>query len=119
MGRRKKEKVGTFDRIGEAVDLEKCPDCVEHPDCFCWMEGKCTALKESGGEGCVFYCPAELAVAEAKQSFKRLMELHRTDLIEKYFKPLSALGVMDDEIDAVCRFVDQLDKQEEEGKPDG
>lgn len=55
MGRKKKEKVGTFDRIGEEVNLEKCPECLEHPDCFAWMEGRCTALNESGGQGCVFY----------------------------------------------------------------
>ena len=54
MGRKKKEKVGSFDRIGEEVNLEKCPECVEHPDCFAWMEGRCTALKESGGRGCAF-----------------------------------------------------------------
>ena len=57
MGRKKKEKVGSFDRIGEEVNLEKCPECVEHPDCFAWMDGRCTALKESGCRGCVFLLP--------------------------------------------------------------
>ena len=98
MGRKKKEKVGSFDRIGEEVNLEKCPECVEHPDCFAWMEGRCTALKESGGRGCVFYCPAEKAIAEARVCFRKLMEQHRTDLIQKYFKSLSALGLLDEEI---------------------
>lgn len=111
MGRKKKEKVGSFDRIGEEVNLEKCPECVEHPDCFAWMEGRCTALKESGGRGCVFYCPAEKAIAEARVCFRKLMEQHRTDLIQKYFKSLSALGLLDEEIDAVCRAVDQLSEQ--------
>ena len=111
MGRKKKEKVGSFDRIGEEVNLEKCPECVEHPDCFAWMEGRCTALKESGGRGCVFYCPAEKAIAEARVCFRKLMEQHRTDLIQKYFKSLSALGLLDEEIDAVCRAVDQLSDQ--------
>ena len=111
MGRKKKEKVGSFDRIGEEVNLEKCPECVEHPDCFAWMEGRCTALKESGGQGCVFYCPAEKAIAEARVCFRKLMEQHRTDLIQKYFKSLSALGLLDEEIDAVCRSVDQLSVQ--------
>ena len=95
MGRKKKEKVGSFDRIGEEVNLEKCPECVEHPGCFAWMEGRCTALKESGGRGCVFYCPAEIAIAEARVCFRKLMEQHRTDLIQKYFKALSALGLLD------------------------
>ena len=101
MGRKKKEKVGSFDRIGEEVNLEKCPECVEHPDCFAWMEGRCTALKETGGRGCVFYCPAEKAIAEARMCIRKLMEQHRTDLIQKYFKSLSALGQLDEEIDAV------------------
>ena len=111
MGRKKKEKVGSFDRIGEEVNLEKCPECVEHPDCFAWMDGRCTALKESGGRGCVFYCSAEKAIAEARVCFRKLMEQHRTDLIQKYFKSLSALGLLDEEIDAVCRAVDQLSDQ--------
>ena len=54
MGRKKKEKVGSFDRIGEEVNLEKCPECVEHSDCFAWMEGRCTALKEAE-VGAVFF----------------------------------------------------------------
>jgi hypothetical protein len=54
MGRKKKEKVGSFDRIGEEVNLEKCPECVEHPDCFAWMDGRCTALKERE-VGAVFF----------------------------------------------------------------
>lgn len=43
--------------------------------------------------------------------FRKLMEQHRTDLIQKYFKSLSALGLLDEEIDAVCRAVDQLSDQ--------
>ena len=108
MGRKKKEKIGTFDRIGEEVNLEKCPECMAHPDCFAWMEGKCTALNESGGEDCVFYCPADIAMEKARQCFRRLIELQRTELIQKYFKALSALGLLDKEIDAVCRMGDQL-----------
>ena len=108
MGRKKKEKTGTFDRIGEEVNLEKCPECIAHPDCFAWMEGRCTALKESGGEGCVFYCLADTAIEEARQGFRKLVEMHRTDLIEKYYKALSALGFLDEEIEAVCRMEDQL-----------
>ena len=108
MGRKKKEKIGTFDRIGEEVNLEKCPECAAHPDCFAWKEGRCTALNESGGEDCVFYCSADIAAEKARQGFKRLMELKRTDLIQKYFKALSALGLLDQEIDAVCRIGEQL-----------
>ena len=33
MGRKKKEKVGSFDRIGEEVNLEKCPECAFSESC--------------------------------------------------------------------------------------
>ena len=93
-------------------DVEKAAmDTVKDPDCFAWMDGRCTALKESGGRGCVLYCPAEKAIAEVRVCFRKLMEQHRTDLIQKYFKSLSALGLLDEEIDAVCRAVDQLSDQ--------
>lgn len=108
MGRKKKEKIGTFDRIGEEVNLGKCPQCQEHPDCFCWMAGRCTALKESGGADCVFYYPADAAIEKARLCFRKLMERQRTDLIQKYYKALSALGLLDEEIDSICQMTDQL-----------
>ena len=108
MGRKKKNAtvVNTAaanmvkDRIGESVDLNKCPDCTAHIDCFGNIAGKCTALNCTvyGGQGCTFYKPLEVALAEDKAAFKRLVENQRYDLIQKYGKQLSALGAMDDEI---------------------
>lgn len=112
MGRKKKEasvevtkaiveeKNVVKDRIGESVDLNKCPVCTAHTDCFGNIEGKCTALNctECGGQGCTFYKPLEVAMAEDKAAYKKLLENHRYDLIQKYSKQFSALGAMDDEI---------------------
>ena len=57
MGRKLTKEIKPTDRIGEEVDLAKCPVCTDQPDCFSYMEGRCTALK-SADEGCVFYCPS-------------------------------------------------------------
>ena len=105
MGRKKKEASANVenivkDRIGESVDLNKCPVCTAHTDCFGNIEGKCTALNCTvcGGQGCTFYKPSDVAQAEDKKAYKRLVENQRYDLIQKYGKQLSALGAMDDEI---------------------
>ncbi len=98
MGRKKIRMEGLRDRIGETVDLMKCPTCAEHQDCFACMEGRCTALKESGGQDCVFYKPATVELARCKESYRRLKDSDKNDLILKYIKPLTALGVLDDEI---------------------
>lgn len=98
MGRRRKEETGLRDRIGEALDLEKCPECGEHTDCFSWIDGHCTALKESGGAGCVFYKPLGVTVSENKQIYRKLREKGRSDLIRAHEKAFAALGVFDEEI---------------------
>lgn len=88
------------DRIGELVDLNKCPVCTAHTDCFGNINGKCTALNDSGvcnGQGCVFYKNRNQALAENKKAFKKLVQTRRYDLINKYGKQLAALGAMDDE----------------------
>lgn len=88
------------DRIGELVDLNKCPVCTAHTDCFGNINGKCTALNDSGvcnGQGCVFYKNRNQALAENKTAFKKLVQTRRYDLINKYGKQLAALGAMDDE----------------------
>ena len=109
MGRRAKKKTGTLDRIGEEVNLRKCPECAEHPDCFCWMEGRCTALNEGGGEECPFYKPAERAMEENRRSYRRLKGMGRFDLINEYIKPLTALGLLDEEIEEANAFADELE----------
>lgn len=89
------------DRIGESVDLNKCPVCTAHTDCFGNIEGKCTALNCTicGGHGCTFYKPLEVSMAEDKAAYKKLFENQRYDLIHKYGKQLSALGAMDDDVE--------------------
>ena len=112
MGRKRIKAEGSKDRIGEIIDLAKCPTREEHPDCFACMEGKCTALSICGGRGCVFYKPAEVELAQSMKSYRRLKENGRTDLISKYIKPLTALGVLDDEIseaEAVGRTMEEFE----------
>lgn len=100
------------DRIGELVDLNKCPVCTAHTDCFGNINGKCTALNDSGicnGQGCVFYKNRDQALVENKAAFKKLVQTRRYDLINKYGKQLAALGAMDDEamnesIEGSCDF---------------
>ncbi len=112
MGRKRIRELKPLDRIGEEVDLEKCPECTAHPDCFSWMDGKCTALK-SVDEGCVFYCPAEKGTEEAKAAYRKLRAAGRFDLIDKYIKSLTALGVFDDEIEECDRKAEELDAYRE------
>ena len=112
MGRKRKnffENV-TFDRIGEPVNLEKCPECAEHSDCFACIGGKCTALSESGGQGCVFYKPEHQALQEVRRAYQVLKENKRYDLISKYLKALTALGATAQEFDAGESIMDELDR---------
>ncbi len=96
MGRKRIREIKQLDKIGEPVDLEKCPECNGFPDCFSYMEGKCTALNESGDKDCVFYCPEQKAITESKMAYQKLKDSERVDLIGKYFKTLTALGVITD-----------------------
>lgn len=112
MGRKRKnffEDI-TYDRIGEPVNLEKCPECAEHPDCFACIGGKCTALSESGGQGCVFYRPEQQALQEVQRAYRVLKENKRYDLIAKYMKALTALGAIAQEYDVGEGIMEELDK---------
>lgn len=100
----------TYDRIGEPVNMDKCPECVEHPDCFACIDGKCTALSESGGQGCVFYKPEQQALQEVQRAYQVLKENKRFDLIEKYRKALTALGATVQEFDAGESIMAELDE---------
>lgn len=99
MGRRRKEDAEEIirDRVGEVLNLDKCPECREHPDCFSQMNGRCTALKECGGQDCVFYKPMESAVAENQEIYEKLVRDRRYDLLGMYKKSYAALGVEDPE----------------------
>ena len=109
MGRKRKEKDGIFDRIGEEVNLEKCPECSEHPDCFCHLNGKCTALNASGGQGCVFYKPLEQALEESRMVYRKLKRIKRYDLIQRYIKVYMAMGILDDEIEAETEKIKEIE----------
>ncbi len=62
------------------------PKCNTHLDCFANKEGSCIALKSEGfsDANCTFYKTKE-EVEEARiASYRRLVEIGREDLIEKY-----------------------------------
>lgn len=112
MGRKRKEIIETTeprDRIGEPVDFEKCPDCIDHTDCFACIDGKCTALKESGGADCIFYKPLEKAIMENKKIYMELRRKGRGDLIRAHAGVFAALGVFNDEIREADGTADDLD----------
>lgn len=104
----KREKNNLIDRIGEEVILENCPECPEHPDCFACLEGRCTALSESGGMSCVFYKPADRGINECRDAYEKLKETGRYDLLQKYFKAFTALGFLDEEIEEEQRRIEML-----------
>ena len=115
-----------------------CPVYGTQPDCFACIDGRCTALKEAdgkeadgtgavetvepvndetgksgagtGGTGaCSFYKDAESNMAEVRKCYRRLKDMGRSDLIEKYIKPLTALGLLDDEIEAAEQYGEEFD----------
>ena len=100
----------TYDRIGEPVNMDKCPECAKHPDCFACIDGKCTALSENGGQGCVFYKPEQQALQEVQRAYQVLKENKRYDLIYKYMKALTALGATAQEFDAGESIMAELDE---------
>ena len=98
------------DRVGEMTDLNECPVCTVHPDCFAIIEGHCTALqKTDDSKPCPFYKNAEVNMAEAKECYQRLKDKGRSDLIRMYIKPLSAMGMLDAEIEAAERYGEEFD----------
>ena len=107
MGRKPKEQKEEYpniirDMVGEKTDLSLCPECpfgATHPDCFAGINGRCTALRKvDESAGCAFYKSREQYLAEVKKSYEHLKEAGRSDLIVKYIKSLSAMGMLDDEI---------------------
>lgn len=99
-----------YDRVGERTDLSLCPECAAHPDCFANIKGRCTALRSvDGAESCGFFKTEAQYMAEAKRCYQRLKDEGRSDLITRYIKPLSALGLLDDEIEAAEQYGEQFD----------
>ena len=128
MGRRPKEVKEdnpniVVDRVGEKTDLSLCPACPVYgaqPDCFACIDGRCTALKETGQTGsgeagsgetgiCSFYRSTEDNMAVVRKCYRRLRDMGRSDLIDKYVKPLTALGLLDDEIKAAEQYGEEFD----------
>lgn len=102
------------DRVGEKTDLSLCPVCQMHADCFAAMDGKCTALKTvNTAEPCVFYKSTEENLSQARRCYQRLKDTGRSDLINKYIKALSAMGLLDDEIREAERYGDELEAFQE------
>lgn len=112
MGRPSK-KYKITDRVGERVDPETLPACKDHSDCFAWMDGRCTALNaRADTDNCGFFKTNEEAMSECRKCYQRLREQDRTDLIIQYIKPLTALGLLDEEIEAAQRYGEQFDSFE-------
>ena len=118
MGRRPKEVKEdnpniVVDRVGEKTDLSLCPACPVYgaqPDCFACIDGRCTALKETDETGiCSFYRSTEDNMAVVRKCYRRLRDMGRSDLIDKYVKPLTALGLLDDEIKAAEQYGEEFD----------
>ena len=105
MGRPSKKHMIT-DRVGERVDPETLPVCEEHADCFAWMEGRCTALNTKvDPSACGFFKTTEQALSECRRCYRRLKEQERSDLITRYIKALTALGMLDEEIEAEIKLL--------------
>jgi len=118
MGRKPKEITENpniiYDRVGERTDLSLCPECAAHPDCFANIDGWCTALRRVDmAESCGFFKTEAQSMVEAKQCYQRLKDNGRADLIARYIKPLSALGLLDDEIEAAEQYGEQFDAFQE------
>ena len=106
----KEEPVMIRDRVGEMTDLNACPVCASHTDCFANIEGHCTALRKTDEvTECPFYKNAEENIAEAKRCYQRLKDKGRSDLISMYIKPLSAMGMLDDEIEAAAEYGEEFE----------
>ena len=95
-----------MDWAGVDVERDSCPPCTEH-DCFACVEGCCTALRipdgrvskrKASSKDCNFYKPIQLVKKSGIRGYRRLKELGRRDLINKYADTLIITGAMDDEI---------------------
>ena len=113
MGRpSKKHKI--TDWVGERLDPETLPVCNAHPGCFACVEGRCTALnKRATPDDCGFYKARAEAMAECRRCYERLKDQCRSDLISKYIKQLTAMGLLDEEIEAAERYGEELGHYEE------
>lgn len=110
-----------IDWAGEEVDRDSCPECLAHSDCFACVSGYCTALripdkriskkKRAANTECGFYKPIQQVRESGARGYRRLKEIGRRDLIDKYADTLIMTGAMDSEIqeaDLQAEFFDQF-----------
>ena len=66
--------------------IEDFPKCNTHIDCFANKEGYCMILKpeDFSDVACPFYKTKQAAEVGRRKSFRRLIEIGRPDLIDKY-----------------------------------
>ena len=109
-----------MDWVGEEVDRDFCPPCTKHPDCFACKEGHCTTMripdkriskkKRVAFEQCGFYKPIEQVNESGARCYKRLKEMGRRDLINKYADTLIVTGAMDEEIQEANLKAEEIDQ---------
>lgn len=115
MGRRPKEyrdgkAVIVVDKVGEETDLSLCPICAGHLDCHANIGGHCTALNAvDEREACAFYKSADINLGEVRRCYQRLKNEGRRDLIDRYIRQMTAMGLLDDDIKAEEQYADILD----------
>lgn len=96
-----------------SIDLETYSD-VDLGNCGVYRyvedEGRCTALNaKADPSACGFFKTTELALSECRRCYRRLKEQERSNLITRYIKALTALSMLDEEIDAEEHNREQLD----------
>ena len=109
-----------MDWAGESVDRDSCPPCEKHLDCFACVEGYCTALripdgrvskkKKAASDECGFYKPIQQVKESGIRGYRRLKEIGRRDLIDKYADTLIMTGAMDDEIQEADLQAESFDR---------
>lgn len=115
MGRRPKEyrdgkAVIVLDKVGEETDLSLCPICAGHLDCHANIDGHCTALNAvDKREACAFYKSMDANLAAVRRCYQRLKKEGRRDLIDRYIRQMTAMGLLDDDIKAEEQYADILD----------
>ena len=115
MGRRPKENrdgkaVIVVDKVGEETDLSLCPICAGHLDCHANIGGHCTALNAvDERKACAFYKSMDANLGEVRRCYQQLKIKGRRDLIDRYIRQMTAMGLLDDDIKAEEKFADILD----------
>lgn len=102
-----------------ADQADGMPACRKHPDCFACRDGRCEALSDNrfGRRRCPFYKTRDKNCAEQQRCLRRLVELGRDDLLEKYGEVLGDLGVLDgtvEEMDGIAGEMERFRREDME-----